>query len=64
MDWFYIVQTLTYVPFGILAIYLVDIIGLKKSLWIGTTFNVIGTGVRLGEVTTRWLLDDVLDRKM
>ena len=53
VDWFYIVQTLTYVPVGLLTICFVDLIGLKKSFWIGTTFNALGTGVRLGGVTIR-----------
>ena len=53
VDWFYIVQNLTYVPFGLLTIYFVDFIGLKKSVWICTTFNAIGSGVRLGWVTIR-----------
>ena len=38
------------VPVGLLGLYFVDFIGLKKSFWIGTAFNVIGTGFRLGEV--------------
>ena len=63
VDWFYIVQNLTNIPVGLLTIYFVDFIGLKKSFWIGTTFHAIGTGVRLGEVTIR-LLDDVLDRRL
>ena len=60
VDWFYIVQNLTNVPVGLLTIYFVDFIGLKKSFWMCTTFNAIGTGVRLGEVKMR-LLDDVLE---
>ena len=38
------------VPVGLLGLYFVDFIGLKKSFWIGTAFNVIGTGFRLGGV--------------
>jgi len=38
------------VPVGLLGLYFVDSIGLKKSFWIGNVFNVIGTGCRLGGV--------------
>ena len=53
VDWFFIVQNLTYVPVGLFTIYFVDFIGLKKSFWISTTFNAIGTSVHLGWVTIR-----------
>ena len=48
MDWFFTVQMLAHVPAGFFALYFVDIIGLKKSLWIGSTFGIIGTCVRIG----------------
>jgi len=47
VDWFYIVQMLAYVPVGLFTLYIVDIIGLKKSLWISSAFNAVGTGLRL-----------------
>ena len=50
VDWFYIVQMLTHIPVGLFALYFVDFIGLKKSFWISTSLNVIGTGLRLGRV--------------
>ena len=45
-----IVQMLVNIPVGLFGLYFVDFIGLKKSFWIGTAFNVIGTGFRLGGV--------------
>ena len=53
---------LVHVPVGIFVLYFVDNIGLKKSFWISTTLNVIGTGVRLGWVTKWWQLDDALSK--
>ena len=51
VDWFYIVQMLVHVPVGLFTLYFVDFIGLKKSFWISTAFNVVGTGVRMGGAT-------------
>ena len=51
---------LVHVPVGLFVLYFVDNIGLKKSFWISTTLNVIGTGVRLGGVTKWWQLDGEL----
>ena len=42
---------LTYIPVGLFAIYYVDFIGLKKTFWISSSFNLIGTGLRLGGIT-------------
>ena len=41
---------------GLCALYFVDIIGLKKSFWIGSTLGLIGTCVRLGGVSRRYNL--------
>ena len=51
VDWFYIVIVLTQIPVGLFALYFVDFIGLKKTFWISTSLNVIGTGLRLGGIT-------------
>ena len=48
VDWFFIIQMATKVPAGFLALYYVDVIGLKKSFWIVSSFGLIGTCVRLG----------------
>ena len=50
VDWLYIVQMLANIPTGLFVLYFVDIIGLKKSFWMSTTLNVVGTCVRLGGV--------------
>ena len=57
VDWFYIVQVLTHIPAGLFALYFVDFIGLKKSFWISTSLNVIGTCIRLGGITKLMLPD-------
>ena len=51
---------LTYIPVGIFALYYVDFIGLKKTFWISTSFNLIGTCLRLGGITKCSLPDCAL----
>ena len=51
VDWFYIVAVLMQIPVGLFALYFVDFIGLKKTFWISTSLNVIGTGLRLVGIT-------------
>ena len=51
VDWFYIVVVLMQIPVGLFALYFVDFIGLKKTFWISTSLNVIGTGLRLGGIS-------------
>ena len=50
VDWFYIVLMIVHLPVGLLTLYFVDFIGLKKTFWISTSLNVFGSGVRLGRV--------------
>jgi len=47
IDLFSIIFMIVGIPVGILAIYLVDKIGLKTSIRISTAFNLVGTVVRL-----------------
>ena len=54
VDWFYILQMLVHLPVGLFTLYFVDFIGLKKTFWISTSLNIIGTGLRLGRVSKRW----------
>jgi len=45
---FLIVPAIINVPMGLCALYFIDIIGLKKSIWICTTLSTIGNLIRLG----------------
>ena len=47
VDWFFIVPMIMNIPIGLCALYFIDGIGLKKSLWICTTCSTIGNSVRL-----------------
>ena len=51
---------LVHLPVGLFTLYFVDFIGLKKTFWISTSLNVIGTGLRLGRASKRLLLDRAL----
>ena len=63
VDWFYIVQMLVHLPVGLFTLYFVDFIGLKKSFWISTSLNVIGTALRLGRVSKRWLFEMITNNE-
>ena len=47
VDWFFIVPMIMNIPIGLCALYFIDVIGLKKSLWICTTCSTIGFSIRL-----------------
>ena len=47
IDVFSIIFMVVGIPVGLLAIYLVDKIGLRVSIRISVWFNLIGTGIRL-----------------
>ena len=47
VDLFSVLFMLVGIPVGFVAIYCVDIIGLRKSIWIAAAFNLAGSVVRL-----------------
>ena len=47
VDWFYTVPMILNIPIGLFALYFVDMIGLKKTLWICTSCCTIGSFIQL-----------------
>ena len=47
VDWFYTVPMISIIPVGLFGLYFVDMIGLKKTLWICTSCCTIGSLIQL-----------------